>query len=1333
MFDIIGFSRKRVQFLAAAIFLVAATGMAQSFVHPGCLSTTDDFSRMKAKVQAGAHPWTDSWNILTNNSSAQTNYTPNPQTQIIRGGTGTQTYQYAYQDAAAAYQLSLRWRITGDNNCANAATNILNAWAGTCTNVTGDSNYALAGGLYGYEFACAGENLRTYTNWSAADFAKFQSFMTNVFYPANNGFLANHNGTCNTHYWANWDLCNMASMLAIGVLCDRRDIYDQAIAYYTNGVGAGAAANVLAFSFPGYLGQCQESGRDQGHCTLDPILLSVFCEIAWNQGDDMYGYDTNALLQLGEYVCKYNLQPLDNHLPFVCYMNCEYYSSATEANGVTPNLSSSSRGTARPGWSLIYNHYANRRGLAAAWTGLMANEVNAEGGGGNYGGTSGGYDQLGFTTLTHMLDPIVSGSVPAPSRLMAQPRNNTVTLSWFGSTGATSYHVKRGTSPAGTFTPIASVPVPALSYVDVGVAQDTTYYYAVSAIVNGRETTNSAPVSATPNLQLSGNIIGSASSYKSAGADKTCLFDDSLNNFYDAYAASGDWGGLDFGLSNVITRVAYCPRPGFSSRMVGGQFQGANVADFSSGVVTLFIIGSAPADTTPPSLTYQTISDTNAYRYVRYLGPANGSGNAAEIQFFGAPAIPASPAAPLNLQAAAGNRQAALTWNESDTATGFNVKRATVSGGPYTVIATNVPTTTFTDAGLGNYTDYFYVVSAVNGAGQGSNSTELSVTPSPGFRAGSLVWSGGTNGIWNTAAQNWMTNFVPAAFQDGNSVLFDDTAGWADVTLAASVSPAAVMFNNDSKDYTLSGSPITGSCALALLGNGSVELDSANTFTGGVVIGAGAVIVGNASAFGTGPITLAGGTLQWGSTGYTITNALVAPAGTTSALAEAGSASTTFSGNITGSGDINANSSVNYGGVQLAGNNGGYFGTLTVNNSSSQRFRFLAATAGSANAAWVLNGNSADGQSANFGTGTLYLGALSGGGQFRQDIAGSTSTLEIGALNRDTTFSGTINQASAGCNFAVNKVGTGTLTFSGANNYAGLTAVKQGRLLINQNQTGSGGFTVSGGATLGITNAVPSNLADLGALTLSAGATLEFQNISNLTSALADTTSLTVSGASTVLITGTNYLAAGNTYPLLTNSGAWLGLANLALKLPAGLGGILVSNAHQIVLSVSNLPAAPATLNATAGDSKVVLAWSNVPGASGYNVKSSLTNGGAYSVAGMNVSNLSFTNNGLVNGTTYYYVVSATNVAGESPDSVQAGARPVSLLSTNLAMSFGNNQIQLTWPTDHTGWRLQTQTNSLGVGLGTHWTTVAASTNAHQYSVPIVSTNGSVFFRLIYP
>jgi fibronectin type 3 domain-containing protein len=86
------------------------------------------------------------------------------------------------------------------------------------------------------------------------------------------------------------------------------------------------------------------------------------------------------------------------------------------------------------------------------------------------------------------------------------------------------------------------------------------------------------------------------------------------------------------------------------------------------------------------------------------------------------------PAAPSGLQATAGNAQVALTWAASLGATSYDVKRATTSGGPYAQIS--APTgTTFNDTGLSNGTTYFYVVSALNSAGESANSAQASAIP----------------------------------------------------------------------------------------------------------------------------------------------------------------------------------------------------------------------------------------------------------------------------------------------------------------------------------------------------------------------------------------------------------------------------------------------------------------------------------------------------------------------------------------------------------------------------------------------------------------------------
>ncbi len=63
----------------------------------------------------------------------------------------------------------------------------------------------------------------------------------------------------------------------------------------------------------------QESGRDQGHNVLGIGLMGAFCEMAWNQGNDLYGYDDNRFLKGAEYVAKYNLGDSVLYQP---YSNC---------------------------------------------------------------------------------------------------------------------------------------------------------------------------------------------------------------------------------------------------------------------------------------------------------------------------------------------------------------------------------------------------------------------------------------------------------------------------------------------------------------------------------------------------------------------------------------------------------------------------------------------------------------------------------------------------------------------------------------------------------------------------------------------------------------------------------------------------------------------------------------------------------------------------------------------------------------------------------------------------------------------------------------------------
>ena len=83
----------------------------------------------------------------------------------------------------------------------------------------------------------------------------------------------------------------------------------------------------------------------------------------------------------------------------------------------------------------------------------------------------------------------------------------------------------------------------------------------------------------------------------------------------------------------------------------------------------------------------------------------------------------APPAAPANFVVTPGNGQAALSWVESSGASGYNLRRSTSSGGPFTIIVTNFAGTSYTDPGLVNGTTYYYEVSALNTAGESGNSS----------------------------------------------------------------------------------------------------------------------------------------------------------------------------------------------------------------------------------------------------------------------------------------------------------------------------------------------------------------------------------------------------------------------------------------------------------------------------------------------------------------------------------------------------------------------------------------------------------------------------------
>lgn len=151
--------------------------------------------------------------------------------------------------------------------------------------------------------------------------------------------------------------------------------------------------------------------------------------------------------------------------------------------------------------------------------------------------------------------------------------------------------------------------------------------------------------------------------------------------------------------------------------------------------------------------------------------------------------VPAVPAG-VSAKAISGS-QISLGWTAVSNATGYNIKRAAASGGPYTTIATGVMGTSYTDTGLTSGTAYYYVVSAVNPDHESSNSAEASAT----LPIAQLKFNetSGTTAA-DATGSNWNGTLVNgplwAAGKSGNAVDLDGTNDYVSLPVGVVASSA---------------------------------------------------------------------------------------------------------------------------------------------------------------------------------------------------------------------------------------------------------------------------------------------------------------------------------------------------------------------------------------------------------------------------------------------------------------------------------------------------------------------------------------------------------------
>ena len=434
--------KKIYALLATLLLTIGVTAQSyntnRGFVHPGGLHTQEDFDRIKDLLAKGDPTITAAVKVLTQAAYAQSTAGTSPVQTIVRGGGKGENYINAARGATIAYQNALVWKITGNKANASHAINVLMQWANTTKGIGGDSNYALAAGLYGYQFAQAAELLRDYEGWAPERFEQFRQWMLQVWYPSAMGFLRGRNGTWENvgkwwqapgHYWSNWGLCNALCVMSIGVLCDDVFIYNQGLSYMkydqvgtftdprtanpilndglTEFMGnlvvtvTNTPANLKASSY-GTIGQMQESGRDIGHATMAAGLAIDIAHTAWNQGDDLFSFMDNRLAAGIEFVAA-QTQNIEG-LPWTNYKYGSggiYYTDNRCWTMTGPALGNQ----IRPYWGTVIGHYQGVLGKDMPYSEMAyANLIKNGPDGGGQGSTSGGYDHLGYSVLMNYRD-----------------------------------------------------------------------------------------------------------------------------------------------------------------------------------------------------------------------------------------------------------------------------------------------------------------------------------------------------------------------------------------------------------------------------------------------------------------------------------------------------------------------------------------------------------------------------------------------------------------------------------------------------------------------------------------------------------------------------------------------------------------------------------------------------------------------------------------------------------------------------------------------------------------------------------------------------------------
>ena len=617
-----------------------------------------------------------------------------------------------------------------------------------------------------------------------------------------------------------------------------------------------------------------------------------------------------------------------------------------------------------------------------------------------------------------------------------------------------------------------------------------------------------------------------------------------------------------------------------------------------------------------------------------------------------------------------------------------------------------------------------------------------------------LRWNGTDDGMWDDKTANWWdtVNSRAAVFVDGDTVLFDDTPGVRTaITITNTVSPGAVTINANSNTFTLGGGAINGTNGIMKRGAATVQIDTANGFTGDVNIQGGTLRVGDDGALGSTAgrtIVHAGATMDLNSHNFANEPVTINGGGT---VLNQGGGSTRGLGVLALAGDATIGGSgrwdIGRGGATLAGN--GFDLTKTGPND----IWVVAVGETELGNIEIRQGLVGIQQTTTMGdpTKTLTIGPGAGVGYWGNNNAARPNVKNVimydgywRNANGNNHFAGTVT-INTNALFTVGstlnllgpvsgsgsltKIAGGNLVLGGTNTYIGPTVVSAGRitLLGSASISHSAAIDLAGG-TVFDASAVPSLVLN-GGQTLTGAGTLMGSVVTTAGSSVIpgaeQRQSLTIQGALTlnggiIAFDLASDTAEGGPMNDLVSVDGDLSLAG-ATTVEIAPGGVLSTNApYTLFTYTGTLSGAATNLVVTAGDSRYTFDIStNIPGKVTAQVTTAA--GAIYWVGGATgretVWDLKTTPNWDIGG--------STNTAFFSGDQVTFSNTPNAGLVT-LAGDLAPASVTISGTDDYTFGGTGRLTGQTGITKSNRGRLTIANTGTNDLAGPVVISGGTL-------